>query len=111
MPTSHNFPRTAVTGGSQKEGFIFGLTGYWVEDGKLRYVTTYGWENAIDLDRIGLAWTVKLNSDRGVAFILSERPRRLLLRNSALRVRSPIVAQIARRLKMLSGTSFRTAIT
>ena len=40
----------------------------------LHYVTTYGAQNAIELDRIDLDKTVKLNSDRGISFVLRERP-------------------------------------
>jgi hypothetical protein len=67
-------PSIQVTQLALKDGFIFGLTDYWVEDGMLHYVTTYGAQNAIELDRIDLDKTVKLNSDRGISFVLRERP-------------------------------------
>ncbi len=57
-----------------KDGIAFGVTDYWVEDGKLGYVTTYQRENTIDLDRLDLEQTVKLNSNRGIPFVLRERP-------------------------------------
>jgi hypothetical protein len=66
-------PSIQVTQLALKDGFIFGLTDYWVEDGMFHYVTTYGGHNAIELDRIDLDKTVKLNSDRGVSFVLRER--------------------------------------
>lgn len=57
-----------------KDGIAFDVTDYWVEDGKLGYVTTYQRENAIDLDRLDLEQTVKINSKRGIPFVLRERP-------------------------------------
>jgi hypothetical protein len=57
-----------------KDGIAFSVTDYWVEDGKLGYVTTYQRENTIDLDRLDLDQTVKLNSMRGIPFVLRERP-------------------------------------
>ena len=67
-------PSVQVTMLVLKDGLSFGLTDYWVEGGMLHYVTTYGRQNAIDLDRIDLDKTVKLNSSRGIPFVLSERP-------------------------------------
>ncbi len=67
-------PSIQITQLALKDGFIFGLTDYWVEGGMLHYVTTYGAQNAIELDRIDLDKTVKLNSDRGISFVLRERP-------------------------------------
>jgi hypothetical protein len=57
-----------------KEGISFAVTDYWVEDGKLGYVTTYGRENIIDLEQVDLDQTAKLNSLRGVPFVLRARP-------------------------------------
>lgn len=57
-----------------KEGISFMVVDYWVEDGKLGYVTTYGRQNTIDFDRLDLDQTVKLNSSRGVPFVLRNRP-------------------------------------
>lgn len=57
-----------------KDGIFFSVTDYWVEDGKLGYVTTYQRENTIDLDRLDLEQTVKINSMRGIPFVLRERP-------------------------------------
>jgi hypothetical protein len=67
-------PSVQVTTLVLKDGISFGLTDYWVEGGMLHYITTYGRQNAIDLDRIDLDKTVKLNSSRGIPFVLSERP-------------------------------------
>ncbi len=53
-----------------KDGSMYGLVQYWVAGGVLNYITDYGARNAIPLDRIDLAKTVQLNSQRGVPFIL-----------------------------------------
>jgi hypothetical protein len=57
-----------------KEGISFAVTDYWVENGKLGYLTTYGRQNIIDLAQVDLDQTVKLNSLRGVPFVLRARP-------------------------------------
>jgi len=49
---------------------MYGLTRYWVEDGRLYYVTTYGGENSVPLDRIDIPKTVQLNADRNIPFVL-----------------------------------------
>ena len=67
-------PAQRVTMLVLKEGIAFGVIDDWVEDGKLGYVTTYGRENTIDLDRLDLDKTVKLNSSRGIPFVLREGP-------------------------------------
>lgn len=67
-------PSVQVTQLVLKEGFIFGLTDYWVEGNTLHYVTAYGRQNAVDLDLVDLEKTIKLNSDRGIPFVLRERP-------------------------------------
>jgi hypothetical protein len=53
-----------------KDGSMYGLTRYWVEDGRLYYVTTYGGENSVPLDRIDIPKTVQLNADRNIPFVL-----------------------------------------
>ena len=53
-----------------KDGSMYGLTRYWVAGGMLNYVTDYGARNAVPFDRIDIAKTVLLNSQRGVPFIL-----------------------------------------
>lgn len=58
-----------------RDGSMYGLTDYWVEDGQLHYRTTYGGENSIGLDRIDLAKTEQLNVDRGVGFVLRPKTR------------------------------------
>lgn len=66
-------PDEQITTLVMKDGIAFSVTDYWVEDGKLGYVTTYDRENAIDLDSLDLDKTVKLNSLRGIPFVLRER--------------------------------------
>jgi hypothetical protein len=56
-----------------KDGIFVGVTDYWVDGDKLGYITTYGRQNAIDLDRLDLQKTVNLNSTRGIPFVLQER--------------------------------------
>jgi hypothetical protein len=53
-----------------KNGWMYGLTDYWVEGDNLHYVTNYGGKNAVPLDLIDLAMTIRLNSERGVEFSL-----------------------------------------
>ena len=53
-----------------KDGTMYGLKQYWVAGGLLNYITDYGARNAIAFDRIDIAKTVQLNSQRGVPFIL-----------------------------------------
>jgi hypothetical protein len=56
-----------------RDGSMYGLVDYWVEDDRLHYKTSYGAQNSIELDRIDLEQTVRLNADRGVQFVL--RPK------------------------------------
>lgn len=53
-----------------KNGWMYGLTDYWVDGDKLHYVTNYGGKNSVPLDQIDLATTIRLNSERGVEFSL-----------------------------------------
>jgi hypothetical protein len=56
-----------------RDGSMYGLEDYWVEDGQLHYTTTYGGQDSIGLDRIDLEKTVQLNAERGIQFVL--RPK------------------------------------
>jgi len=58
-----------------KDGSMYGLTDYWLEDGKLHYFTSYGGENSLPIERIDLDRTVQLNWERGVEFVLRPKPR------------------------------------
>jgi hypothetical protein len=53
-----------------KDGSSYGLRDYWLQDGRLRYVTTYGGANGIDIDRIDMQRTVDENAKNGVTFTL-----------------------------------------
>ena len=53
-----------------RDGSMYGLVAYWVEDGQLHYTTTYGGQNSLELDRIDLDQTVWLNAERGIQFVL-----------------------------------------
>jgi hypothetical protein len=56
------------------DGSMYGLTRYWVEDGRLYYVTTYGGENSVPLDRVDFPKTVQLNADRNIPLVLPGAP-------------------------------------
>jgi hypothetical protein len=56
-----------------RDGSMYGLVAYGVEDGQLHYTTTYGGQNSLELDRIDLEKTVQLNAERGVQFVLQSQ--------------------------------------
>ena len=58
-----------------KNGWMYGLTDYWVEGDDLHYVTNYRGSNSVPLDSIDLATTVRLNTDRGIEFSLHTKPQ------------------------------------
>ncbi len=58
-----------------KNGWMGSLTDYWVEDGRLHYVTSYGGEDSVPLAQIDFDRTVRLNAERGVEFVLRPGPR------------------------------------
>ena len=53
-----------------RDGSMYGLTRYWVDEGRLHYVTDYGGEDNVPLERIDFAKTSELNASRGTPFIL-----------------------------------------
>jgi hypothetical protein len=59
-----------------REGSIYGLIEYWVEGDELHYVTNYGGQNSVPIQRIDFEKTAKLNADRGVEFVLRPKPVR-----------------------------------
>jgi len=59
-----------------RDGSMYGLVDYWIEDGQLHYTTTYGGQNSLELDRIDLETTVQLNNERGIEFVLRPSARR-----------------------------------
>ncbi len=58
-----------------KDGWMYGLVDYWLEDGSLHYITSYGGENSLPLERIDFDKTVQLNWERGIEFVLRPGPR------------------------------------
>jgi hypothetical protein len=56
------------------DGSMYGLTKYWQEGDRLHYVTNYGGENSIPLERIDFEKTVQLNADQGTKFELHSKP-------------------------------------
>lgn len=60
-----------------RDGSMYGLTRYWVEGGRLHYVTDYGGEGNVPLERIDFAKTTQLNASRGTPCnLLEKRPNR-----------------------------------
>lgn len=67
-----------------RDGSMYGLVDYWVEDGQLHYKTSYGAQSSIGLDRIDLEETVHLNAERGVQFALRPKPASTNAPNAAV---------------------------
>jgi hypothetical protein len=57
-----------------KDGALYAVTNYWIADGKLHYLTSYGGENTIEMSDLDLQKTVDVNTKRGVDFTLKPRP-------------------------------------
>jgi hypothetical protein len=57
-----------------KDGSSYAVTDYWLENGKLHYVASYGGENAIDEGALDLQKTVNENAGRGMTFTLRPGP-------------------------------------
>lgn len=53
-----------------KDGTSFGVADYWLESGRLHYVTTYGGANAMGLDELDMQRTVDENAKQGNDFTL-----------------------------------------
>jgi len=53
-----------------KDHTIYAALAYWVEDGTLHYVSPLGAHNQVSLDQIDLAFTERLNRERGLDFRL-----------------------------------------
>ena len=63
-------PAPGVTVLYLKDGTSFGVIDYWLEGGRLHYVTTYGGANAMDMDDLDAQHTVDENAKQGVTFTL-----------------------------------------
>lgn len=57
-----------------RDGSGYGVTDYWLADGMLRFVTTYGAEKSIQLDQLDVQRTVDENAANGLYFTLSPSP-------------------------------------
>jgi len=57
-----------------KNGAVYAVTNYWLADGKLHYMTSYGGENTIEMSDLDLQKTVDVNAKRGINFTLSSKP-------------------------------------
>ena len=53
-----------------KDGSSYAVTDYWLADGRIHYVTSYGGENAIDQSALDLQKTVNENANQGLTFTL-----------------------------------------
>jgi hypothetical protein len=53
-----------------KDGTSFAVKDYWVADGQLHYVASYGGENAVDLNQLDLERTTDANAKQGIAITL-----------------------------------------
>lgn len=57
-----------------KDGTIFDVYSYWLENNQLFYITTYNIKTSIPVDDLDLQKTVDLNQKLGVTFSLSNKP-------------------------------------
>jgi hypothetical protein len=57
-----------------KDGSSFAVTDYWLAEGKLHYVTSYGGENTTDVSKVDLQKTVDENAKAGNPFSLKATP-------------------------------------
>ena len=57
-----------------KDGTNFDVMSYWLDAGKLHYITNYGGESTIDMGQLDLQRTVDENARLGVDFTLRPNP-------------------------------------
>ena len=53
-----------------KDGSSYAVTDYWLADGKIHYITSYGGENSVDQSALDLQRTVDENAAQGLTFTL-----------------------------------------
>ncbi len=70
-----NVPQEPLTVLWMKNDTSYAVTSYWLADGKLHYVTSYGGEDAMGMDELDLQRTVDANANQGVGFVLQPRPK------------------------------------
>ncbi len=58
-----------------KDGSIFAATDYWLEDGRLLYLSSTGAVSSVALGDLDWPMTTRLNAERGVRFVLRSAPR------------------------------------
>lgn len=56
-----------------KEGTIYAATDYWLEDGRVFFVTSAGKQDSVAVRDLDLEMTTRLNAERHVAFVLHSR--------------------------------------
>ena len=57
-----------------RDGSMYAVNDFWLEGGKLHYVTTYGGENSFDPAQLDMQRTVDENAKRGITFTLYPTP-------------------------------------
>lgn len=57
-----------------KDGSSYEVMSYWLDAGKLHYITNYGGENSLDMNHLDLQRTVDENAQRGANFTLRPAP-------------------------------------
>ncbi|MGA7919424.1 MAG: hypothetical protein WCA38_07100, partial [Candidatus Acidiferrales bacterium] len=60
-----------------KDGTTYAASDYWLADGRLHYVVSYGGESTLDMNDVDLQRTVDENARRGVHFSLKPNPNRV----------------------------------
>ena len=55
-------------------GSMYALASYWLDGGRLHYVTSYGGENSVPLDQIDFNETIQLNAKQGIKFEIRPKP-------------------------------------
>jgi hypothetical protein len=59
-----------------RDGTGYGATDYWLTEGMLHFVTTYGSEKSVGLEQLDVQRTVDENAARGVIIVLGSSPWR-----------------------------------
>ncbi|MGC1675631.1 MAG: hypothetical protein WA739_25445, partial [Candidatus Acidiferrales bacterium] len=57
-----------------KDGTTYAASDYWLADGQLHYIVSYGGQSTLNMDDVDLQRTVDENARRGVNFSLKPRP-------------------------------------
>jgi hypothetical protein len=57
-----------------KDGSSYEVMSYWLDSGRLHYITNYGGENSLDMTQLDLQRTVDENAQRGANFTLRPAP-------------------------------------